>query len=69
MLPGLEALARAPLPWHSAHPPTPFRSSCSDLEQALLLLPFASALQLLGYLAVWLEEGTKVPSRRLPACH
>lgn len=32
----------------------------SDLEQALLLLPFASALLLLEYLSAWLDEGTKV---------
>lgn len=32
----------------------------SDLEQALLLLPFASALLLLEYLCAWLDEGTKV---------
>jgi hypothetical protein len=30
----------------------------ADLEHALLLLPFASALQLLDYLPGWLENGT-----------
>jgi len=30
----------------------------ADLEHALLLLPFASALQLLDYLPGWLESGT-----------
>ena len=29
----------------------------ADLEQVLLLLPFASALQLLGYLPDWLATG------------
>ena len=40
--------------------PLPLRRRRSDLEQALLLLPFASALQLLACLAVWLESGVKV---------
>lgn len=31
----------------------------SDLEQALLLLPFASALLLLEYLCQWLREGAR----------
>jgi U3 small nucleolar RNA-associated protein 12 len=30
----------------------------ADLEHALLLLPFASALQLLDYLPLWLANGT-----------
>lgn len=37
----------------------------TELEQALLLVPFTDALRLLGYLSVWLEEGsggTKVES-------
>jgi U3 small nucleolar RNA-associated protein 12 len=31
-----------------------------DLEQALLLLPFADALRLLGYVSEWLKEGAAV---------
>lgn len=31
-----------------------------DLEQALLLLPFADALRLMGYLSVWLAQGAQV---------
>jgi U3 small nucleolar RNA-associated protein 12 len=31
-----------------------------DLEQALLLLPFADALRLLGYVSGWLREGAAV---------
>lgn len=32
----------------------------SDLEQALLLLPFADALRLMGYLSDWLGQGAHV---------
>ncbi len=31
-----------------------------DLEQALLVLPFADALRLLGYLGAWLARGSQV---------
>ncbi len=29
----------------------------AELEQALMLLPFADALRLLGYLPGWLQQG------------
>ena len=32
----------------------------ADLEQALLLLPFTYALDLLNYLCYWLERGIQV---------
>lgn len=32
----------------------------AEMEQALLLLPFSYALDLLGYLCHWLEKGLKV---------
>lgn len=32
----------------------------SDLEEALLILPFANVLQLLGYLDKWLKQGYEV---------
>ncbi|KAL3678206.1 hypothetical protein R1sor_021162 [Riccia sorocarpa] len=32
----------------------------SDLEQALLMLPFMDALKLMGYLKGWISEGTQV---------
>lgn len=32
----------------------------SELEQALLLLPFTDALRLMGYLVAWLKEGGQV---------
>lgn len=32
----------------------------ADMEQALLLLPFSYALDLLKYLSYWLERGLKV---------
>ena len=36
------------------------RVRSSELEQALLLLPFPDALRLLGYLIVWLKVGSQV---------
>lgn len=33
----------------------------NDLEQALLLLPFTDALQLLGYLSGWLQQVRRPP--------
>ena len=35
----------------------------SDLEQALLILPFSDALRLLSYFCTWLERGAEV------SCH
>lgn len=32
----------------------------NDLEQALLLMPFADALKLLQWVSGWLSEGTQV---------
>ena len=32
----------------------------SDLEQALLILPFSDALRLLAYFCTWLERGAEV---------
>jgi len=32
----------------------------SDLESALLMLPFTDALRLLGYLPTWLEQGSAI---------
>jgi len=32
----------------------------SELEQALLMVPFTDSLRLLGYLSIWLERGSKV---------
>lgn len=32
----------------------------AEMEQALLLLPFSYALDLVGYLCLWLEKGLKV---------
>ncbi len=34
----------------------------SELEQALLLLPFNDVLSLLGYINNWLQEGAQVSS-------
>lgn len=39
----------------------------ADLEQALLLLPFNNALDLLGHLSFWLEKGIKVSALDLYA--
>jgi hypothetical protein len=43
------------------------RVRSSELEQALLLLPFPDALRLLGYLIVWLKVGSQV--RGCLNCH
>ena len=37
----------------------------AEMEQALLLLPFSYALDLLGYLCYWLEKGLKVSVHHL----
>ena len=36
------------------------RVRSSELEQALLLLPFTDALRLMGYLVAWLRAGSQV---------
>lgn len=36
------------------------RVRSSELEQALLLLPFTDALRLMSYLVAWLKEGGQV---------
>ncbi len=41
----------------------------SDLEQALLILPFSDALRLLSYFCTWLERGAEVSCHLLcPPC-
>jgi U3 small nucleolar RNA-associated protein 12 len=39
------------------------RVRSSELEQALLLLPFTDALRLMGYLVAWLRQGSQVGAR------
>ena len=41
----------------------------ADLEQALLLLPFNYALDLLGYLCYWLERGIRVNAVHCQGMH
>ena len=39
----------------------------ADLEQALLVLPFADALRLFEYVLAWLRDGSQVRHLRSPA--
>ena len=41
----------------------------AEMEQALLLLPFSYALNLLGYLCYWLEKGLKACSHPAESYH